>query len=83
MTERVMVNGAQIERSFLEENVAEAREYVWVKTRWDEVGNHGHCMVCSVTLSGNDLYYRSDGGVLDAYCFETFVSEQQPETRDG
>jgi len=83
MAEWVTVNGARIERGFFEENVAEARKYNWVKTHWDKVGDHGHCMVCNVTLSGNDPCYLSDTGWLCAYCFETFVVRPQPETRES
>ena len=76
MVEWVMVNGARIERSFLEENVAEARRYVWLKTHWNKVGEHGHCMVCGVALSGKDPCYCSEGGWLCPYCLKTFLAER-------
>ncbi len=76
MTEWVMVNGARIKRSILQELVAEALEYKWEQTHWDKVGDHGHCMVCGVTLSGSDPCSRSEGGWLCPYCFETFVARE-------
>jgi hypothetical protein len=72
-----MVNGARIERSFLRENVAEARTYIWEKNRWENLGDHGHCMLCNVSLSGDDVCYHSESGWLCPYCFEKFVA------RDG
>jgi hypothetical protein len=80
MAEWVMVNGARIERSFLEENVEEAEEYVWVSTHWDQADDHGHCMVCNVTLVGSDPCYGSDGGWLCEYCFEAFIAQREPQT---
>ena len=74
MTEWVMVNGARVERSFLQANICEARTYAWEKVRWAKAGDHRHCMVCNVALSGNDECYSSSGGWLCTYCFETFVA---------
>ena len=76
MAEWVMVNGARIERSFLQENVSEARTYVWERGRWEKADDHGHCMVCNVALSESDVCYRSKGGRLCPYCFETFVTRE-------
>ena len=77
MTEWVMVNGARIERSFLQENVSEARTYAWGKGRLEMPEEHGHCMVCNVALSGNDECYCSKGGLLCPYCLETFVTPKE------
>jgi len=74
MTEWVIVNGARIERSFLEENVSEAREYTWQRTRWEKANDHGHCIVCNVSISGSDVCYRSCGGWLCPYCFDRFLT---------
>lgn len=75
MAEWVMVNGARIERSFLEENVAEARSYSWESTRWEKGNDHGHCMVCSVVLTGDMPCYCSKGGWLCPHCFGAFVDD--------
>jgi len=75
MTDWVLVNGARIERSFLRENVSEARTYAWEKGRWEGTGDHGHCFVCNVALSGGNVCYRSDGGWLCPYCFGAFVAQ--------
>lgn len=76
MTDWVMVNGARIERSFLRDNVSEARTYAWERRRWEKSNDHGHCMVCNVSLSAGDVCYCSEGGWLCPYCFETFVARE-------
>ena len=73
MSDWILVNGARIERSFFRENVSEARTYSWEKSRWEVANDHGHCMLCNIALSGSDVCYRSKGGCLCSYCFETFV----------
>ena len=78
MAEWVMVNGARIERSFLEENVSEARKYDWEQMRWEKNRDHGHCMICSVAQAGGDVCYRSKGGLLCSYCFERFIARDEP-----
>ena len=74
MAEWLIVNGARIERSFFEENVSEARQYAWERTRWQEPKDHGHCMVCNIALAAGEECYRSCGGWLCPYCFTQFVS---------
>lgn len=73
MAEWVTVNGARIERSFLQENVSEARAYTWVRMRWTEASDHGHCMVCGVALAEGDDCRRSEGGFICPYCFGEFM----------
>ncbi len=73
MAEWVLVNGARIERSFLEESVSEAREYAWEKTHWEHPNDHGHCAVCNIELTDHDVCYQSAGGWLCPYCFERFM----------
>lgn len=74
MTEWVIVNGARIERTFLEANVAEARSYTWKRGQWDEPGEHGHCMICSISISEGDMCYHCKEGQLCPYCYERFVA---------
>ena len=76
VAEWIIVNGARIERSFLEANVAEARSCVWQKTRWATADDHGHCMICSIALGDTDPCYRSKGGWLDEYCFGRFIQRE-------
>jgi hypothetical protein len=76
MAEWVIVNGSRIERCYFEDSVAEAKKYDWVKTNWDNPVSHGHCIVCNVTLSGDDPCIRSNGGWLCSHCFEAFVARQ-------
>ena len=77
MTEWVTVNGGRIERSFLQENVSEARTYAWEKGRLEVSEDHSHCIVCYVALSGNDECFCSEGGVLCLYCFGKFVKSKE------
>jgi len=77
VAEWVMVNGARIERSFLEENVSEARGYSWQCARWEKPNDHGHCMICTVALAGGDVCYQSEGGWLCSYCFERFIARDE------
>jgi len=77
MAEWVLVNGARIERSFLEENVSEARGYLWHKTRWDHPKDHGHCMICNAALAEGNVCYRSEGGWLCPSCLERFIARDE------
>jgi hypothetical protein len=77
MTDWVVVNGARIERSFLEGAVAEVRRHSWQSTTWegaDKGGDHAHSEVCSCALSGRDSCYRSKAGWLCPHCFQAFVA---------
>jgi hypothetical protein len=73
MSDWIMVNGARIERSYLRENISEAKTYSWEKRGWDMADDHGHCMICNIALSVGDVGYRSEAGWLCSYCFETFL----------
>lgn len=73
MTEWITVNGARMDRAYLRDCVAEARTYTWKAACWSKDNDHGHCIVCSATLSGADVGFLSEGGWLCTYCFENFV----------
>ena len=80
MTEWIEVNGATIERTFLEQNVAEARGYQWAH-RQTMANRHDHCMVCNVTISSDSMEaYESAGGVLCSHCHARFVLEPPPDS---
>lgn len=67
-------NGANIERTWFEENVAEARQYTWVTSQWTGEYDHVHCIVCMYAIGPKDqLYYRFEGASLCAYCFDTVI----------
>jgi hypothetical protein len=74
MTEWITVNGARIDRAYLRDCVAEARTYTWKAARWSQRDDHGHCIVCSVTISGADVCFCSESGWLCTHCFENFVA---------
>lgn len=75
MTEYVDVNGAKIERSYFDDNVAEAREYDWLL-----VGaisdDHVHCIVCDVAMSRGKSAFRAGNKWLCRYCMEHFVRDE-------
>lgn len=75
--ERVLVNGAWIEQSYLDENVAEARSYSWVAERMADNATHDHCIICGIAISPGDNCYYSQFGRLCPYCFDTFVKGYQ------
>lgn len=74
MSEWITVNGARIERKFFEENVAEAKRYVWTRTVWGKPGEHCHCMICTAAISQEEPYYAYRSNSLCEYCFHTFVA---------
>ena len=75
MSEWVMVNGARIERSFLEANIAEARAAGdWKQGRFSDASGHTHCIVCGVTIANDDVGFRSTHGWACAHCYGAFVS---------
>ena len=63
MSEWVMVNGATIERSFLEANIAEARSAGdWKQGHFSDASGHTHCIVCGLTIANDDVAFRSTHG---------------------
>jgi len=73
MMEFVDVNGAKIERSYLEENVAEAKECEWSVGSVEVADDHVHCIVCDVAMSKGVSAFRADNRWLCQYCMEHFV----------
>ena len=80
MTDWVLVNGARIEKAYFEENVLDAKKYLWGKFDWvNESASHDHCIICSVPIprvggSTGETAYRSLGGYLCEYCYDNFIS---------
>jgi hypothetical protein len=79
MNDWINVNGARIEKTFLEENVREARNYQWTLVTLTKP-EHVHCMVCGVSVGGEpargDSAYHSIGGWLCHYCHEHFLKSR-------
>jgi hypothetical protein len=77
MTEWIDVNGAKIEKSFLEENISEAKQYAWRAAEAPSELDHTHCMICGLTISRESIAdrnaYRSAAGWLCSYCLNRFV----------
>jgi hypothetical protein len=75
MSDWVMVNGARIERSFLEANIAEVRSVGnWNEGRFSDASGHTHCIVWGVAIAKGDVGFESTHGWVCAYCYGTFVS---------
>ena len=80
MVDWILVNGAKIEKYYLDENVAEAKKYCWKQARWEATGSHGHCLICNIGLSANDPCGCSEGGWLCLYCLKNFILGDKPAT---
>lgn len=77
MTDWVEVNGARIEKTFFDANVAEAKECKWSLIRPSDSSGHVHCMICNITIQRESVtkerLYKSKAGHLCAYCHDHFV----------
>ena len=83
INKRVFVNGAWIDRDFLDENIREARGTTWVKVAIDPLEEHHHCIVCDLTIGHqtSSYAYKSPIGWLCTYCYEHFIDEcSEPAT---
>ena len=73
MTDYVDVNGARIERTFLEANVEEARSCEWQRDELRSTrGTHHHCIVCNVSMTEGECY-QCGQRCLCQYCHDRFV----------
>ena len=68
--EMLEVNGARIERSFLEENISEAKSLRWVKAEF--TGEHKHCIVCGIAITDGEHWKAGNRWMCD-YCKERFA----------
>lgn len=81
MDEWVEVNGARIEKSFLEENVLEARSYTWEKTELPALAEHVHCIICGIAMGSSAapmVVWKSIGGHVCTYCYPRYVLPSVP-----
>lgn len=72
----VEVNGARIEKEFLEANIREAKGYNWSEIVMHELNEHVHCMICGVTIDPRNptsCGFKSKGGFVCPYCYEHFL----------
>jgi hypothetical protein len=78
MSTWIEINGAKVEKEFFEENVREARGYEWAEIRSIDLVDHGHCLICGVTIDSRlpttVRAYKSKGGHVCAYCYDHFLS---------
>lgn len=77
MKDWIYVNGAKIERAYLDENIREARGLDWSASSSNLLGNHAHCIVCGQAIEpmSNQTIYQAGEVFLDAYCYERFVAQ--------
>ncbi len=74
------INGSKIERSFLEQNIAEARQLGWSPAQFNDRTAHSHCMICQIAISAGDSCVRSGNRWLCEYCHNRFIlSGQRPD----
>jgi len=76
MDEWIEVNGARIEKTFLEGNVIEARSYTWEQARELPLG-HVHCMICDIAIgiASPSKFWKSTYGNMCDYCFTRFMKD--------
>lgn len=72
---KVLVNGASIDRVFFEENVQEAKTYTWTEQPMAMALDHGHCIVCTITIpnSQSDKFFVSEGLLLCDSCYKNHL----------
>jgi hypothetical protein len=77
MSTWIDVNGAKIEKVFLDENIREAKTYSWKAIDASEIKDHAHCMVCWVTIDTKTQLspagFKSNCGYVCTYCHEHFL----------
>ena len=77
MSTWVEVNGAKVEKDFLDDNIREAKGYDWSETLANYFAHHVHCIICGVTIDpkshGPIRAYKSKGGCVCVYCYDHFL----------
>jgi uncharacterized protein with PIN domain len=72
---RVVVNGAVMDRQFFEDNVAEANSIEWNRMEAMAASEHRHCIICTkpiVSFPAEEAY-RSGNRFLCAHCYKTYL----------
>lgn len=73
----VDVNGARIEKEFLDESICEANGYAWTEIGCAALNEHVHCMICQVAIDSRSRTeshcYKADAGFACTYCYEHFL----------
>lgn len=73
---KIMVNGALMDKDFFDENVREAKTCSWTEKHMITIGNHGHCVVCTIALPNNqsDRVFVSGAILLCDYCHRNYLA---------
>lgn len=73
---KVAVNGALIDKDFLDENIGEAKRYSWKRKSSNVLNEHAHCMICNSAISEAEekTLFVSENDYLCEYCFSKFIS---------
>jgi hypothetical protein len=78
--EWVFVNGARIERDFLEANIREAKSVPWLENTNPLCEDHVHCLICNTAITtiahqqaSVPRCYISTNGHLCEYCYNHYV----------
>lgn len=74
---KIFVNGSELEKEFFEENVKEAKTYDWIEETELADSDHGHCIVCTISIPDgrSKKFYKSGSILLCHYCYTNFVSQ--------
>jgi hypothetical protein len=79
MAEYVLVNGARMEKTFFDENVAEAKGCVWRPATVCEKIGHQHCMVCMNAIAVGEDARNADYRWICCYCYEHYINSGPQE----
>lgn len=73
--EKIIVNGALMDRTFFEDNVREAKRYYWEEVELDSLDSHGHCIIClnAIPTQRDEKVFKCNGLMLCDYCHTHFI----------
>ena len=93
---KVVVHDAEIDREYLEQNVADCRGARWQRARWTNgratplhagsaPRDHDHCQICWWTLDDSPDLARSTGYTdgdrwICSECHDRFIADATPTT---
>ncbi|MDA3798973.1 MAG: hypothetical protein PF692_07825 [Kiritimatiellae bacterium] len=76
MTRYININGADIDKDFLNENIEDAKSYKWILEPVPFENSHVHCIICGVPIESGYNALKSNGGWLCNYCYEHFINRK-------
>jgi len=74
--EKLMVNGALMDKEYFEGNVEEAKSLEWSEINMSDIADHSHCIVCTTALPNSERIVASKAKSLFLcdYCWTEYVN---------